>query len=209
MPELSFDVLGAGPDVYGTDPTMLFRLRVAETSGDPIHTMMLRVQIQIDAQVRTYEPEERALLVDLFGDAERWGETVRPFNWTNASAMIPGFRGSTEIDLAVPCTYDFDVAAAKYLHGLRGGHVPLDFLFSGTVISRGATGYAVTQVPWHKDCTFALPVETWRRLVDLYWPGGGWVRLRADTIDRLQRYKSACGLTDWDSTIDRLLEGTT
>ena len=113
--------------------------------------------------------------------------------------MLHGFRGSMETELAVPCTYDFDIAAAKYLHGLRDGNVPLSFLFSGTVISRGATGYAVTQIPWHKECTFPLPVATWRRTVDLYWPGGGWIRVRTDTLDALQAYKAAHGFTDWDA----------
>jgi hypothetical protein len=166
---------------------------------------MVRVQIQINAQVRSYDEQEMALLGDLFGEPARWGVTVRPFNWTHASVMLPGFRGSTEAELKVPCTYDFDVAAAKYLHGLRGGDVPLEFLFSGTVISRGATGYTVTQIPWHKACTFPLPVATWRRLVDLYWPGGGWIRLRTDTIDALLRYRSIRALPDWDSTFESLL----
>ena len=93
MPELSFDVLDARPDVYGTDPTILFKLRIAETSGDPIHTMMVRVQIQIDAQLRRYDDGERARLAELFGEPERWGETLRPFNWTHAATMLQGFRG--------------------------------------------------------------------------------------------------------------------
>ena len=207
MPELSFDVLDAHPDVYGTDPTILFKLRIAETSGDPIHTMMVRVQIQIDAQLRRYDEGERERLAELFGRADRWGDTLRPFNWTHAATMLQGFRGTTETELAVPCTYDFDIAAAKYLHGLRGGSVPLSFLFSGTVISRGATGYAVTQIPWHKECTFPLPIETWRKTVDMYWPGGGWIRVRTDTLDALQTYKSEHGFTDWDATFGALVGG--
>jgi hypothetical protein len=207
MPELSFDVLDARPDVYGTDPTILFKLRIAETSGDPIHTMVVRVQIQIDAQLRRYDDATRERLSELFGERERWGETLRPFNWTHAATMLPGFRGSMETELAVPCTYDFDIAAAKYLHGLRDGDVPLSFLFSGTVISRGATGYAVTQIPWHKECTYRLPVATWRQTVDLYWPGGGWLRVRTDTLDALLAYKARLGLTDWDATLGALLEG--
>jgi Family of unknown function (DUF6084) len=207
VPELSFDVLDAHPDVYGSDPTMLFRLRIAETSGDPIHTMMVRVQIQIDAQLRRYDDGERARLVELFGESERWGDTLRPFNWTHAATMLQGFRGVTETDLAVPCTYDFDIAAAKYLHGLRGGDVPLSFLFSGTVISRGATGYAVTHIPWHKECTFPLPIETWRKTMDIYWPGGGWIRVRTDTLDALQAYKTRMGFTNWDSALASLVPG--
>lgn len=206
MPELSFDVLDAHPDVYGTDPTILFNLRITETSGDPIHTMMVRVQIQIDAQLRKYDPEERANLVELFGEPERWGETLRPFNWTHAATMLNGFRGAMETELAVPVTYDFDIAAAKYLHGLRDGNIPLSFLFSGTVIARGATGYAVTQIPWHKECTFPLPVATWRRTVDLYWPGGGWMRVRRDTLDALQTYKVEQGFNDWDAVLESLIE---
>ena len=75
--------------------------------------------------------------------------------------MVQGFTGATEVDLPLPCTYDFEVAAAKYLHALRDGDVPLLLLFSGTVFTRGATGFAVEQVPW--DCeaaTAAGPV--WR-----------------------------------------------
>ena len=78
MPELSFDVLDARPDVYGTDPTILFKLRIAETSGDPIHTMVVRVQIQIDAQLRRYDDATRDRLSDMFGERDRWGETLRP-----------------------------------------------------------------------------------------------------------------------------------
>jgi hypothetical protein len=207
MPELSFDVLDARPDVYGSDPTILFRMRIAETSGDPIHTMMVRVQIQIDAQLRRYDEGERSRLVELFGESERWGDTLRPFNWTHAATMLQGFRGTTETELAVPCTYDFDVAAAKYMHGLRSGDVPLSFLFSGTVISRGATGYSVTHIPWHKECTFPLPVETWRKTMDIYWPGGGWIRVRTDTLDALQAYKTKMGFTNWDGVLGSLVEG--
>lgn len=207
MAELSFDVLDAYPDRYGTDPTMIFRLRVAETSGDPIHTLMLRTQVQINAQLRSYSDAEKILLGDLFGGSARWGDTLRPFNWTHAATMMQGFRGSDEVELKVPCTYDFDVAAAKYFHALDGGDVPLEFLFSGTIISRGATGYAVTQVPWSKDASFPLPLATWRALVNQYWPGGGWIRLRRDTIDELVRYKTARGIPDWDKTLAVLLEG--
>ena len=43
----------------------------------------------------------------------------------------------------LPCTYDFDVSGATYLHALRDGEVPLLFLFSGTVFCRGRTGFSV------------------------------------------------------------------
>lgn len=205
MPDLAFDVVSAAPDRFGAAPTMLFTLRVAETSGDPIHTMVLRTQVQIDAQLRQYDADEQRRLGELFGERERWGDTLRPFNWTHGTTMVPGFRGSTEVDVAVPCTYDFDVAAAKYMHGLSDGVIPLSFLFSGTVISRGATGYAVTQIPWHKESTFPLPVSTWRELMETFFPGTAWVRVHQDTFDRLTARRVEGGYASWDALFDSLI----
>jgi hypothetical protein len=198
MPELTFDTVDATPDPYRAAPTMLFTLRIAETSGDPINTMMLRSQVQIDAQLRSYSDDEKGRLGELFGIKERWGDTLRPFNWTTGTTMVQGFRGSTEVDIAVPCTYDFDVAAAKFMLGLSEGVIPLTFLYSGTVISRGSTGYSVTQIPWHKESTFPLPVETWRSLMTTYFPGTAWIRVRTDTFDALTEQRTSGGFVSWD-----------
>jgi hypothetical protein len=203
--DLAFDIVGAEPDRYGASPTMLFTLRIAETSGDPIHTMVLRSQVQIDAQLRSYSDAEKKRLGALFGVAERWGDTLRPFNWTHGSTMVQGFRNSTEVELGVPCSYDFDVAASTYMQGLDDGEIPLSFLFSGTVISRGATGYAVTQIPWHKESTYRLPVQAWRALMETYFPGTAWLRVRQDTFEELVQRRADGGHTDWDSMFDELL----
>ncbi|CAN5578088.1 DUF6084 family protein [soil metagenome] len=209
MPDLAFDVVAAEPDHYGATPTMLFKLRIVETSGDPVHTMALRTQIQINAQMRSYDDAERVKLGGLFGQRERWGDTLRPSHWMTGSTMVPGFRSATEIDVAAPCSYDFDVAADQYMMGLDDGVIPLSLLFSGTVISRGATGYSVTQIPWHKEATYPLPVATWKALVDAYYPGTAWIRVRRDTFDRLARRRTARGDTDWDTVLADVVEPTT
>ncbi len=67
---------------------------------------------------------------------------------------VQGFTGSTEVDLALPCTYDFEVTGSSYLHALGDGDVPLDFLFSGTVFTRGGTGFGVEQVPWDREARY-------------------------------------------------------
>ncbi len=54
----------------------------------------------------------------------QWGDSLKPFLWTHVDMMVRGFEGSTEVDLHVPCTYDFEVAAAKYLHSLGDGEIP-------------------------------------------------------------------------------------
>ena len=206
MSELSFDVLSIEPDAYGLTPTLMARMRVAETTGEIVHTLSLRCQVTIAARDRRYSDEEQQRLEDQFGVQGRWGETLRPFTWTHVSTVVPGFEGSTEFDLPIPVTYDFEVTGSKYMHALEGGAAPLELLFSGTLIARGGTGYSVEQVPWHKAAEYELPVATWRALMDTYFPDTGYVRLRHDSIEALRRYRTAQALPTWDAVVERLLE---
>ena len=119
--------------------------------------------------------------------------------------MVQGFAGTNGVDLPVACTYDVDVSGTKDLHALRGGDVPLILLFSGTVFTRGETGFAVAQLSWSLEAPCRLPVREWRALMDHYFPGAGWIRLERDTIDALMRYKGERGHTSWDQTIASLL----
>jgi hypothetical protein len=204
--DLSFDVLGVTPERYAAAPTLVFRLRIAETSGEAVQAIALRCQLRIEPQRRGYAEDEREALLDLFGEPARWGETLKPFLWTHCTAMVGGFTGSTEVDLPVTCTYDVEVAGSKYLHGLADGAVPLLLLFNGTVFTRGAGGFQVTQIPWHSDASYRLPVTVWRQLMDLYFPNSGWLRLERDTIAALARYKSQRVLPTWEETFAELLK---
>ncbi len=208
MPSLSFGCTGVTPDRYAASPTMLFGLRVAEESGVRVHAGVLRCQIRIEPQRRRYDAAEASRLLDLFGDRSRWGDTLKPLQFATVPFVLPAFTGATEIDLAVPCTYDFDVAAAKYFHALQDGEIPLLLLFSGTVFYRGDDGMLVDQIPWDREVSVRMPVATWRALMELNFPGSTWVRLRADTLDALQDYKSRHALTTWDETFETLLRTT-
>ena len=60
----------------------------------------------------------------------------------------------------MPCTYDLEVAAVKYFYSLPGGHVPLTFVFSGTIFYKGDDGrLQIVQVPWSCAARFRLPVK--------------------------------------------------
>ncbi|MEK6439525.1 DUF6084 family protein [Pseudonocardia sp. T1-2H] len=205
MTELEFTVLDVVAEPYSAAPNLVAKLRIEETSGEPVHALVLRAQVRIDAHRRPYGPAEEQGLLDLFGPRNRWADTLKPFLWMHATAVVPGFSGSTDVDLVLPCTYDFDVAGAKYLHALRNGSVPLELLFSGTVFARGETGFSVTQIPWDREARHEMPVAVWRELMDLYFPGSGWVRLDRDTLDALSRYKSTRGLTTWEAALGQLL----
>ena len=205
MTDLAFEVLDVTAQEHAAAPHLLFRLRVTESSGAVVHAIALRAQLRVEPSRRPYDVAEQEGLADLFGTPDRYASTLKPFLWTHASAMVQGFEGSRELELAVPCTYDFDVSATKYLHALRGGDMPVLLLFSGTVFTRGQTGFSVEQLSWSLEARCLLPVATWRRLMDLYYPNSGWIRLDRDTIDALARHRTARGLTSWEQTLADLL----
>ena len=205
MTDLVFDCIDAQPDRYAAVPTLQLKLRISETTGAQVHAIALRCQIRIEPQRRRYSPQEADGLLELFGEPPRWGDTLKPMQFATVALMVPSFNGSTELDLPVPCTYDFEVAASKYLHALGDGEVPLLLLFSGTIFTKGLSGFSVSQVPWHKEVSFGMPVKTWDRLMDLYFPDQAWIRMRKETLDALQRFKSDRALTNWDETLATLI----
>lgn len=207
MPDLSFQVEGAEAVPFAASPTLIFKLRIAgKDAEEAIHTVALRCQIQIEAARRRYTAGEQERLLDLFGEPERWGQTLRSMLWTHASVIVTPFTGSTVVELPVPCTFDFNVAAAKYFAGLEDGEVPLILLFSGTVFYEdGEAGLQVAQIPWDREAQYRLPVKIWKEMMDLYYPNTAWLCLRRDVFDRLYGYKSRRGLPTWEGVIERVL----
>lgn len=205
MSELAFTIIDARVEPYAVIPTLLFRLQITESSGERIHAIALRSQIQVEPRQRRYSHDEEDLLIELFGAPDRWSGTLRSLLWTQASLMVPGFEGTTVIDLPITCTYDFEVVAAKYLEALEDGEVPLLFLFSGSIFARGQLGFSVEQVPWEKEAKYRMPVRLWRDLMDRYFPGSAWIRLRRDSFDALYRFKGRHALLTWDDAIETLL----
>lgn len=198
----AFEVLDAGPVAHAAAPTLRFALRVTETSGADVHAIALGAQLQIDPAKRSYDDATRERLVELFGEPARWAATTRSFLWAQIGTVVPAFSGAADFSLDVPCTYDLEVAAAKYVYSLPDGEVPLTFHFSGTILH---SERQIAMVPWSCSASFRLPVETWRALMGAHYPGGGWVRLETETLDRLAARKAAGGLPSYDATIAGLL----
>jgi hypothetical protein len=205
MGELSLAVLGARPEPYAAAPTLSFQLRIDESSGDPVHSIALRCQIRIEARQRSYSPREEEGLLDLFGERARWSDTLQSFLWAQTSIVVPAFRGTTEIDLPLPCSYDFEIAAAKYLHSLDSGEVPLLLLFSGSLFVGRPAGFCVEPVPWDREFSYRLPLTVWRETMDRFFPGSAWIRLRRESFDALHRYKSQRALPTWEEALAELL----
>jgi hypothetical protein len=206
VPDLSFQVVGADVTPYAMVPQLTFRLRVTNASPDEtIHNVVLRCQIQIETTRRKYQPEEEERLRDLFGEPERWGQTLRAMLWTHASVVVPPFTGETTADVPVGCTYDFNVAATKYFYALEDGEIPLDFLFSGSVFYQDGGALQVAPISWTQEARYRLPVATWKRLMEAYYPNMAFVQLRRDVFDRLYQYKMGHGIPTWEQAVERLL----
>ncbi|GAB91396.1 DUF6084 family protein [Gordonia rhizosphera] len=202
-----FEVIGVRPEPYCVSPTLVAQTRITMPDDTGARAIALRAQVRIEPARRDYGDAEADGLVDIFGSRDRWADTQRTFLWMHASTMVPGFRGHRDVDLPLPCTYDFEVTASRYLHALRGGTVPVVFLFSGTVFAEGPTGFSVQQIPWDRESRYDLPVAVWRDLMATSFPGAGWLRLREDTLAALSDYKSAHGLLGYDDAVSALLHG--
>jgi Family of unknown function (DUF6084) len=206
MAELVFDCIGTRPDKFAVIPQMLVTLRISETSGQRVEAIALRCQIRIEPARRRYTEDEAERLNDLFGDVQRWADTLKPVQFTNISIMVPGFTGSTEIDMPVPLTYDMEIGATRYFAGLDEGEAPLLLLFSGSVFSLADGRMSVTQVPWSKEASYRLPISVWREAIDAHFPNSSWIRLSSTAMDELLRYKMRKALPTWESVVLALLD---
>src|SRR3954468_9470138 len=125
MPDLSFDIEGAEAVAHAAAPVILFKLRISNLDAEErIQTIALRSQIQIESTRRTYSATEQQRMLDLFGEPSRWAQTLRSMLWSHVSVIVPPFAGGASTELPVPCTFDFNVASAKYFAGLEDGEVP-------------------------------------------------------------------------------------
>jgi hypothetical protein len=207
VPELGFGVQDARALEHSATPTIRFDLGIESLAGHEIHSVMLHVQIQIAARRRRYDLDTQEQLVDLFGTPERWGSTLSTLPWLRTTVVVPRFSGSAHVELDVPCTYDLEVKASRYLNAIEGGTVPLELLFSGSVFYAGAGGALQTaMIGWDKEALFDMPVALWRDVMDQHFPGSAWLRIDRDTYDRLNAYRSRAQHASWDETLARLLE---
>lgn len=208
VPSLRFVVERSGSLEYAAVPTLKFALRVDVEGGGTVRSVLLDVQIQIAARRRGYGPAEEERLLELFGQPERWGTTLRMLPWLRTTLVVPAFSDSTVVDLLVPCTYDLEVTASRYFAALEEGLVPLEFLFSGTVFFASSVGaLQAARLAWDHEVDYELPVAVWRETMDRHFRGTAWLRLSEDRLARLCAYKARHAFESWDATIDSLLDG--
>jgi hypothetical protein len=206
IPEPEFEITGAAHVPFAAAPTMLFSALATEPNGAEVQSIALTVQVMIDPARRGYDPETRARLHELFGPPTSFAPSTSGLAWARVAASVPGFRGSTSFGLEVPCTFDLEVAAAKYFYAIADGQVPLSFHFNGNVFYRSAGQLQVAPVSWSSSAQYRMPIETWKAMIAEHYPGGGWIRVSNETLAALQRRRADQGLASFDACLQGLLE---
>ena len=205
MPDLRFELEDVSPIRNAVAPQLAFKVSITNSEPEPIHSIALRAQIQIEPVRRRYTAKEQEHLKELFGEPERWSTSLHPLLWTNANINVPGFTGSTVIEIPVTCTFDFNVAITKYIYGLDDGDLPISCMFSGSIFHAGRMGLQIAQIPWDREASYRLPVRVWKDMMDLYYPDTAWICVRRETFERLYEFKSRHGIPTWEQALERLL----
>ena len=126
--------------------------------------------------------------------------------WTHSNTTMGVFTGKTETILPVHCTYDLNIAAAKYFHALEAGEVSLLFLFSGSIFyAMSGRALQVERIPWDKECSYRMPVRIWQDLMEQHYPNSAWLSLQRDVFDKLYAYKRRHGFATWEQALEQLL----
>ncbi|KAA9038577.1 hypothetical protein FW778_13545 [Ginsengibacter hankyongi] len=213
MPDLKFEIISSEVKPFAAMPTLSFKLQITNTvEHEEVYAAALKCQVMIEAIKRTYNEEAKDKLYELFGEPMRWDETLKSFFWTIVNIPVPRFTGTTTVEVAIPCSEDQALAAGKYFHAVSDGHVPLAFLFSGTLFYKDINGnLQVSLIPWEKEATHKMPAYLWQEMMDIYFPDSRWLRVKKDTYDRLVTYKSKSVFptleTAFESLVDKALQG--
>lgn len=207
MPDLKFQVAGVESTSRGVAPLLSFKVEISNSPPDEcIHAVLLTAQIQFQCPQRSYTAEEKQKLVELFGPPEMWGQSLRTRLWAHANTTACNFRERTGAVLQVPCTFDLNIAATKYLYALDGGDITLLFLFSGSVFYEVDGQLQVQPISWDSECTYAMPVGVWRELMECHYPNTAWITLQRDVFDRLYEFKRHGAFLNWEQTVEALLK---
>lgn len=204
MSALQFAVTDASPKVNAAFPAVAFRLRIS--ASEAVEALVLRVQVIIEPHWRAYDGKEKTLLQDLFGTPERWGTTLHALNWADLPLAVTAFDEQTEAELTVPCGFDFDAAAPRFLSALDGGEVSLRFLFSGAVFHADRRGWSSERVPWSSECAYRMGVQVWRDALRACYGDDVLLRVNRQTFEQLQAFRALSGASSWDDFFARLTQ---
>jgi len=206
---LAFHVERARAVEHAASPELAFVVGIAGRADQRVESVMLRSQVRIEAGRRPHDATERERLRELFGGESVWARSPKSLLWAQATTLVPAFLGAITVDVRVPCSYDFSASAARYLHALSGGEVPVTLQFSGTVLHREDDRVQATQIPWDREAPYQLPVALFRQVIDAHFPNAAVLGIRRDLFERLDAHRRRQGFVTTDEALEHLLGATT
>ena len=208
MPDLRFEIISSRVRQYATVPTLVFNLQITnDTPGEEVYAAALKCQIIIEATKRRYDAETKVRLYELFGESERWNETVGTTLWQIIMVPVPRFTNQVVVEINVTCSEDQTVAAGKYFYGVRDGLVPLAFLFSGTLFFKDLEGnLQITLIPWEKEASCKMPAVLWQEMMDAHYPNTRWLHSSKEMYEKLVEYKSQNNFQTLENCLEDILE---
>lgn len=207
---LRWSLAGVTGIPWALSPQLALRLRVEAPAGARVVGGFVRAQVRVEPLARSYTEAEAVRLVPILGPRERWPEASRSFLWSIATLTLPSFEGATEVEVLLDCSLDVTAAASRYFAALdpegRAAGAPLLVLFSGIVLHATVDGtMQVTPVPSDAECRGLVPLAVWLDLMARHHPDGGWLRVRLDLLERLERWRAASALGSSDDALETLL----
>ena len=112
--------------------------------------------------------------------------------------VVPPFSGETIVDLPVPCTFDFNVAATKYFTASQTARCRWRCYSAARFsIATPEGGLQVDANPLgQRGAAIRCRSRIWQEMMDVYYPNGAWLRLRRDVFERLYDIQSAARDSD-------------
>jgi hypothetical protein len=205
MAELRFTVEGARAVPLAASPQIALDVALQCVPARRIESVLLRCTVRIETAARAHDRAEQERLAGLFGPPEQWSRSARSLLWAQATCVLSGFETSTRCELLLPCSYDLAAAASAYLQRVHDGVVPISAQFSGSVFHRTDGGLQVEPIAWDREASFQLPVALFHTVIEQHFPNAGVLGLRRDLYQRLDRYRIARGLPDWERAVEQLL----
>ena len=206
-PEPEFEITSVEPVQRSVAPTLRFSGRITTEPDRPVYAVALTAMFTVEPAKRSYDGPERERLIELFGGPERWASTTGAFRWAQVETVVPGFTGNGEFTLDVPCSFDLEIASAKYFGALEAGSVPLRIHFNGSVFYEADDGRVqVVLIPWDRTVRFEMPVDAWRRMASEHHPFRSWLPLSTETVGRIERRKARLGSPTFDACVSELLD---
>ncbi len=208
MPDLKFEIISSEVKQFAIAPTLSFKLQITNaTVNEEVYAAALKCQVMVEAIKRTYDANAKDRLHELFGEPFRWDETLKSFFWTIINVPVPRFTDKTVVEVTIPCSEDQATAAGKYFYAVSDGHIPLAFLFSGTLFYKDAEGnLQVLLIPWEKEAFCKMPASLWQNMMDIYFPNCRWLRVTKETYNKLINFKAKSAYPTIEAALESLLQ---